>query len=78
MAGVMHDRGACMTGGMHGSGVCMAGRVCIVGGCVWKGVHGRGACMTGEEKWLLQQTVCILLECILISIKGLRIYYSFL
>ena len=65
--------GACMTGvcgGMHGwghtwQGACMAGGHVWQGKCVWQGgMHGRG-----QERWPLQQTVCILLECILVDIN---------
>ena len=69
MVGGVHGRGACVVGGMCGrvhvwQGACMAG-----------GVHDRGhvwqgACMAGghawQERWPLQWTVRILLECILL------------
>ena len=39
-----------------GKGACMAGGACRVGeGAAW------------QEKWQLQQVVCILLECILVD-----------
>ena len=67
--GGMHGKGACVVGrhvwqgGMHGrgcawQGVCMAGGVC-------GGVHGRGC--VWQERWPLQWTVRILLECILVE-----------
>ena len=64
--------GACMAGSMHGrehawQGACMAGGMCG-GGCAWL-----RACMAGghawQERWPLQQMVCILLECILVQKK---------
>ena len=65
MAGGMHG-----SGGMHGEG--MHGR-----GHAWQGgMHGRGhtwqgVCMAGrhvwQERWPLQQTACILLECFLVE-----------
>ena len=56
--GDMHGRGHVWLGGMHGRGVCMAGGVC-------GGVHGRGC--VWQERWPLQWTVRILLECILVE-----------
>ena len=54
-------------------GVCMAGGMCgRVGACaVGGGMHGRGHAWQGEgharqERWPLQRTVRILLECILV------------
>ena len=57
----MHGRGTCVAGGMHDKGACMAG-----------GVYGRELCVAGwgvawQERWPLQSTVRILLECILVS-----------
>ena len=45
----MSSRGACMAGGMHGGG-----HVCL-----------RGGRRARQERWPLQRTVRILLECIL-------------
>ena len=51
----------CQVRGMHDEGVCMAG-----------GMHGKdGMCGRGhawQERWPLQQAVCILLECILVTL----------
>ena len=67
----MHGSGACMVvGGMHGRGyawweVCVAGGACVV----VRDMHGGGG-GCGEDTWqerrLLQRTVRILLECILV------------
>ena len=81
MADGVHGRGACVVGCMHGMGHVWLGWHAWQGHlwwgvCVAGGMHGRGACMaTGAmcggghvclERWPLQQTVCILLECILV------------
>ena len=65
-------QGACMAGGMCGRGVCMAGGM-HGRGHEWQGVvHGRR-----QERWPLQRTVRILLECILVKCaKGLNQKYS--
>ena len=76
-------RGACMVGGVHGRecvvGACMTGGggMCgwgayMVGGCMARGVCMPGMCVVGgghawQERWPLQQKVCILLECILVN-----------
>ena len=53
-----------MAGGVRGRGVHAGGG----------SVHGTGACMTGgcawQERWPLQWTVHILLECILVDSKS--------
>ena len=57
--GVHGKRGACMVGSMHGGGHVWQG---VVHGRV--GMHGREhAC---QERWPLQWTVRILMECILV------------
>ena len=71
----MHGRGACMAGVMHGGCVCGRG-ACMVGGCTARGPAWQGACKVAglgcgrghawQERWPLQRTVCILLECILV------------
>ena len=81
MAGHMCGRGV-HGGGMHSGGhawqgACVAGRMCGRGGMHGRGMHGRGACVAGghvwqlghawQERWPLQQTVSILLECILVK-----------
>ena len=58
-------QGACVVGGMHGGGHAWQG-ACVVGG-----MHGGGHAWQGwghvwQERWPLQQTVHILLECILV------------
>ena len=53
-----------MAEGVHGGGVC-----CM--GCVWWGVHGKGG-HVWQERWPLQQTVRILLECILVMTSFYR------
>ena len=59
VAGDMRGRGACMAGGVHGR----------------RGMHGTGTHMAGghewQERWPLQQMVCILLECILVKINAI-------
>ena len=51
----------CVVGGMCGHGVCMAG------GHAWPGgMCGRGG-YVWQVRWPLQQTVRILLECILVA-----------
>ena len=68
----------------QGEGVCMTGGACVAGGHAWPerawlgegcvaggvcgrgGMHGRGR--VWQERRPLQQTVCILLECILITL----------
>ena len=55
-------------GGMRVRGVC-GGGACVSGGVCMAGGHGQGACVVGgghvwQVRWPLQQTVCILLECI--------------
>ena len=76
MAGGMCGRGACVAGehawwGWHAwQGVCME-RGAWWGGAWQGGVHGR--------RWPLQQTVCILLECILVlHVKFCTIFLSVL
>ena len=81
MAGEQAWQGACMEWGVHGRGACVAGGhtwqgPCMAGWrlgrghvwqgrCVWQGdMHCRG-----KERLSLQQTVCILLECILVYIN---------
>ena len=69
----MRGRGACMvgvcSGGCAWQGVCVAGwpawqGMCVAGG---GGMHGRGHAW--QERRALQQTVRILLECILVGIN---------
>ena len=70
---VVKGGGACVAGwDMCGEGVCMAGGHvwhwgCVCGGgCAWQeSVHGRRG-MCGRRDGPLQQTVRILLECILV------------
>ena len=68
--GCAWQRGMCGGGhawqvrGMHGRGHAWLGHV-------WqRGVSGMGTCIAGlhawQERWPLQHTVCILLECILV------------
>ena len=81
MAGGMHGRGCMWQGAMHNRGHAWQG-ACVAGGHVRLGnMHGRGsmhsrshawqgACVVGhtwQERRPLQRTVCILLECILVS-----------
>ena len=78
VAGGMHGKGQHVwQGGMGGMGACMAKEVCVPGVCMVEGmhgrgdVHGRGGCAPAEgcawqERQPLQQTVCMLLECILV------------
>ena len=61
----VHVRGHALQGATHGrmdvwQGTCVAWEVCVAGG----GMHCRG-----KERLPLQQTVCILLECILVYIN---------
>ena len=70
--GHARQRGACMVkGGVCGMRHAWRG-VCIAGACMAGGMHGRGVCMAvgcaWQERWPLQRTVCILLECILVLI----------
>ena len=63
--------GACMAGGMHGRGACMA-RGHVWKGHAWQGgMHCSGHAWQGGHVWQerqpLQQTVRILLECILVD-----------
>ena len=55
--GGVHGRGVCVAWGMHGRGHAWQ-TACVAGG-----VHGRGHAW--QERWPLQWTVRILLECIL-------------
>ena len=80
MAGGMCGGGACMVGSVHGRGHAwkgVAGGVHGGGGMhgrghVWQGgMRGRGCAWRGgghawQERWSLQRTVRILLECILV------------
>ena len=63
--------GVCMAGGMHGSGGHAWWGHAWQGAYMAEGVHGMGACMAGghvwQERWPLQQTVRILLECFLVE-----------
>ena len=72
--GVMHGGGACMVGGVHGregmpgrEGMHLWG---VHGGVHGRGIHGRGHAWQGglawQDRWPLQRTVRILLECILV------------
>ena len=56
--GEVSGRGTCMAGCVCGKGACMAEGMC--GG----GMHGGGH--VWQERWPLQWTVRILLECILV------------
>ena len=66
--------GACMAGGMNGRGMHGQGcawwgvGACVAGVCVAGGVHGGRHAW--QERWPLQQTVCILVECILVYIQN--------
>ena len=57
VVGGMCGRGTCVAGGMHGKGGCGVG--VLSKGYAWWG-H------TWQERWSLQWTVRILLECILV------------
>ena len=80
--GGLHGRGhawqgACMTGacvvrGMHGGGVHSSGGVCG-GGHAWQGGVSGWRGQTWQERQLLQRTVRILQECILVLEKELII-----
>ena len=61
--GGVHGRGACMPGGVRGKGACMAG-----------GVHCRGQ-RAWQERPPLQRTVRILLECILVLIEIIHVFF---
>ena len=89
VAGDVHGRGTCVAGGMHGwgghawLGMCKARGACVAVGCAWQGegtCMAREACVVGvgrghawQERWPLQRTVHILLECILVELC-LKIY----
>ena len=66
-------KGACMAMGVHGRVACISGQGRHVW---WGGMHGRGCVWQGgmhgrehawQERWSLQRTVRILLECILVK-----------
>ena len=65
---------ACVAGGMHGGGTCMAagcvwqGSMCGRGHAWWGGMHATHAPQHYEIRSVNAQTVCILLECILVLI----------
>ena len=65
-------QGACMmVGGMHGGGGHAWQRACVaggmhVGGHVWQRCEWQGHAW--QDRWPLQRTVRILLECILVSL----------
>ena len=64
--------GACVAGGsVHAQGACMA-RGVHGRGHVWQGACGRGHAW--QERWSLQWTVRILLECILV--ENLFIFFA--
>ena len=66
--------GACMAGGMHGGGMhgggCAWQGACVAGGCAWQGACMVGVSMPQQILWdtVNEQAVCILLECILVSV----------
>ena len=69
----MHGRGGgmCDRRDVHGDrGVCMAG------GHAWWGACVAGVGSVWQERWPLQRTVRILLECILVYIC-FAVYYEF-
>ena len=68
--------GCAWQGGIHGGGhACQGGHAwwgCVTG---IGGVHGRGGCMADTTRYsdtVNERTVCILLECILVLLCGVR------
>ena len=60
--GMCGKGGHAWTGQLHGRGACVVG-VCMAGGVCFG-----GGCHAWQERWPLQRTVRILLECILVVI----------
>ena len=76
--GHVSQMGACVVkGDMHGKGACVARGTCMAKGVYMaKGcMHGKGGC-AWQERWPLQQTVCILKECILVLLVDTHAMHS--